>query len=70
VGGRAGVLGGGAGGISCGEGRREPLVEALDGNGHGVPQRGDEPLRLLRLQPRLAAQRQRQADDDALGLLR
>jgi hypothetical protein len=53
-----------------GERRREPLVEALDGDVEDSLQRLDESLGLLRLLAPLAPERQRQADDDSLRLLR
>src|SRR5207248_1403225 len=52
-----------------GERGREALVEAHDGDVDRVAQRLDEPLRLARLLAVLAAQRQRQPDDDSLRLL-
>ena len=49
---------------------REALVERLDGDVEARLERGHERRRLLHLCARLAAQGQRQADDDALGALR
>ncbi len=61
------VLGRGSGGLLREVGR-EALVEQLDGDVHGRAQRVDEALRLGRLLATLAAQRQRQADDDPFRL--
>ena len=52
-----------------GERRREPLVLGLDRDVEAAAQRIDERLRLARLLAVLAAQRQRQADDDELRLV-
>ena len=60
---------GGAGVVAAGEHRGEPLVVGLDRDLDRGAQRLDERRRLARLVAVLAAQRQRQADDDRLGLL-
>ena len=52
-----------------GEVGREALVEQLDRDVHGGSKRLGEAFRLERLLTALAAQRQRQPDDDSLGLL-
>lgn len=52
-----------------GEIGREPLVEALDGNGGRGAQRFHKLRRLARLLAVLSPHRQRQADDDSLRIL-
>ena len=59
----------GAAALARGERGREALVVRLDGNVDDVAERIDERLRLERLRAALAAQRQRQPDDDALDLV-
>ncbi len=54
-------------GRRAGERRGEALVEGLDRDVDDAPQRRDEAAVSSRLRAVLAAQRQRQPDDDALG---
>ena len=68
VGRRDGVLGRLAAGLLR-ERRREALVGRLDRHLHDRAKRGDEQLGLVGLLAVLAAQRERQADDDALRLV-
>src|SRR3954454_4348334 len=48
---------------------REALIEALDRQVEGFSQKGYEAIRFFGLSPALSAQRHREADDDAHGLL-
>src|SRR5438105_4040744 len=68
MGSRERILGRGAGRLLR-EVRREALVEQFDRDVEDATERLDEPLRLGGLLAARAAQRQRQADDDALDLL-
>ena len=69
MGGGACVLGRAGGGAGRSERGREALVERLDGDRDDGAKGLDETRRLLGLRAVLAAQRQRQPDNDALGAL-
>ena len=68
MGSRDRVLGGPCG-MCMREPGGEPLVERLDRNSDGGPERLDECIRLDRLRSVLTAQRDRHADDDPIDLL-
>ena len=62
---------GGMGGVAglLGQVGRESLVEGLHGHGESLAEATDELLGLTRLLTLRAAHRERQADDDTLGLM-